>query len=263
MRWWCSATAAPWTWTPIAYPGVWLVEIALVGTYWRLTRAATSRRGRAVGWIGVALLAAALDWPIGPLAAGYLASVHALQFLLVVLIAPPLVLLGVRDGIVQRWPASGPRERALRRLLDPLLAAIAFNVIVIATHVPGVNDTLMRSQLGSFAVDAAWLLAGLWFWWPLIVPVPRRPLFAVPLQMLYLFLGTMAHTGIAIVMLAHDFPMYAVYELAPRITGLSALDDLKTAGGVMELGGAAIVFGVLTAMFFRWAGGTGREQRAP
>jgi hypothetical protein len=28
----------------------------------------------------------------------------------------------------------------------------------------------------------------------------------------------------------------------------------------MELGGAAIIFGVITGMFFRWSGGTGSER---
>ena len=47
--------------------------------------------------------------------------------------------------------------------------------------------------------------------------------------------------------------MYGVYELAPPMSGLSAIDDIKIAGGIMELAGAAIVFGVLTVVFFRWA----------
>jgi putative membrane protein len=207
--------------------------------------------------MGIVCLYAVLDWPVGPLAAGYLASAHALQFLVVALVAPPLMLLGARTGIAARfrgtsWPAQ--------RLLHPLTAAIAFNIAVIATHVPRVSDGLMVTQMGAFAIDAAWLAGGLWFWWPLIVPVPARPLFAVPFRMLYLFLGSMVHTGIAIVMLVRDHPMYAVYELAPRATGLSAIDDLKIAGGIMELGGLAIVFGVLGVMFFRWTGGVGAER---
>jgi hypothetical protein len=77
--------------------------------------------------------------------------------------------------------------------------------------------------------------------------------------MLYFFLGTMVHTGVAIIMLVSDHPMYAIYELAPRATEMSALTDIKVAGGIMELGGCGLIFGVLTVMFFRWIGGTGAE----
>jgi putative membrane protein len=260
VQWWCSASSLPWTWHPIAYPGVWLLDALIAYVFWRLSRTpGTSTRARVAGWCGVALIAVALDWPVGPLAAGYLASVHAVQFLLVAIIAPPLLLLGLRHGIAAHWPRTPRTELRLRRVLNPLLAAVGFNLVVITTHMPRVNDTLMPLQAGAFAVDAAWLLAGLWFWWPITVRVPYRPLFAVPLQMLYLFLGTMAHSGIAIVMLVRDHPLYAVYELAPRITSLSAMDDLQWAGGIMEIGGGIVIFGVLTVMFFRWTG-TGAES---
>ncbi len=168
MRWWCSAGAGAWTWTPVAYPGVWLVVALVAVVYWRLSRGTGTPRGaRWAGWLGVAVLDAALDWPVGSLAAGYLASAHALQFLLVVLIAPPLLLIGVRRGVEQRWPRDPSRRRLLSTVLNPLAGAIAFNAIIVATHVPRVNDTLMASQLGAFAIDLAWLIAGLWFWWPL------------------------------------------------------------------------------------------------
>lgn len=262
MKFWCSASSGAWTWAPAAYPGVWLVVATVAVTYWWFSRDNETPRGdRLTGWIGVVCLELALDWPVGPLAAGYLASAHALQFLMVVLIAPPLILIGARHGIARRWPTDPARVQLLDRLLSPLVAAVVFNIVVVATHVPRVNDAMMTSQAGAFAVDVAWLVAGIWFWWALLVPVPARPLFAVPLRMLYLFLGTLAHEGIAIVMLIHDHPMYGVYELAPRATGMSALTDIKTAGGIMELGGAALIFGVLTVMFFRWTGGTGAERR--
>ena len=48
--------------------------------------------------------------------------------------------------------------------------------------------------------------------------------------------------------------------LVERVLPLSAVDDVKIAGSIMELGGAAIIFGVLTFMFFKWSGGTGRER---
>jgi len=229
--------------------------------YWRLSRAPDNpARSRLAGWIGVTALYVSLEWPLGPLAAGYLASVHALQFLIVALIAPPLILVGTRHSLAARWPKDGATAKALKIVLHPLLAAIGFNIVVVATHIPGVNDSMMTSQLGAFAIDAAWLIAGLWFWWGIVVPVPERPLFAVPLKMVYLFLGAMAHTGIAIVMLVTQHPMYGIYELAPRMSRLSAIDDLRLAGGIMELGGAVVIFGVLSAMFFRWSGGVGAER---
>lgn len=263
MQWWCSADPRPWTWAWQAYPGVWLLVAVLAVTYHRFARHAdTPRRDRAIGWLGVLLVWLALDWPIGPLAAGYLATAHALQFLMIALMAAPMLLIGARKGLAAVLPTSGPGDRLLRRLFHPVLGALVFNAVTISTHVPGVNDALMVSQWGAFTIDLAWLVGALWFWWPLNMPVPHMPLFATPARMLYLFLGTIVHTGIAIVMLIRDYPMYGIYELAPRATAMDAMTDLKVAGGVMELLGIGIVFSILTVMFFEWSGGvTGAPKR--
>jgi putative membrane protein len=112
---------------------------------------------------GIALLWVALDWPIGTLGAGYLASVHMVQFFLIAMIAPALLVYG--------WPPARPtaesesvRTRAFRSLVDalthPVVAVIIFDVVVVATHSPPVVDSLMASQVGSFLLDMAWLLAG-------------------------------------------------------------------------------------------------------
>lgn len=257
MQWWCSASAKAWTWAWVAYPGVWIVVALFAVTYWSLTRRVAAPTGeRTLGWLGVATIWLSLDWPLGPLATGYLASVHAAQFLLVAMVAPPLLLLGARRGIAAWWAALPERSAwrpAVRLVTAPLVAAVAFNVVTIATHVPTVVDTLMVSQGGAFAIDAGWLLGGIAFWWPVCVDVPVRPRFGQAVKMLYLFLGTLFHSGIAIVMLMRDFPMYGVYELAPPMSGLSAIDDLKIAGGIMELAGLGLVVGVISVMFFRWS----------
>jgi len=259
MQWWCSASGRPWTWEPQYYPGVWLVVAGLALVFHVL-----SRRGRAmgesrlvywVGWSAVGLVWQVLDWPIGPLAAGYLASAHAVQFLSLALIAPPLVLLAVRKPLQALAPTKW-----LVFVTNPLVAGVIFNLIAITTHVPAVVDALMPTQAGAFVIDLAWVVAGLALWWPIIVQTPRRAWFSTPVAMLYLFLATLFHTGMAMVMLIRDFPMYGIYELAPPWSAWSPLEDQHLAGGVMELAGAAVIFGIITVMFFRWSGGVSGER---
>ena len=101
MTWWCFAqpgTAWTWQWRPLI--GVWLVMLLLVWGYHRLlsrvddsdepSRLRKSRRFSFA--LAVFLLWASLDWPLGPLGASYLASVHMMQFLAVGIAAPALLL---------------------------------------------------------------------------------------------------------------------------------------------------------------------------
>jgi cytochrome c oxidase assembly factor CtaG len=57
------------------------------------------------------------------------------------------------------------------------------------------------------------------------------------------------------------FPVYSTYELAPPMSGISKLTDQDLAGGLMLLGGAAIVLGAISVVFFRWQAEMEREER--
>ena len=65
--------------------------------------------------------------------------------------------------------ASGDGPVIIARELALLLGDAAFRPHV-ATHVPGVIETLMPTQLGAFAIDLLWFAGGSVLWWPLVVP---------------------------------------------------------------------------------------------
>ncbi len=254
MQWWCSADGQAWTWDWVAYPGVWAVVLGLAFIYHRLVRNAPEEGKKSVrfGWIGIACIWISLDWPLGPIAAGYLASAHAFQFLLIAFVAVPLILLGLNGGAADRIPTAGFWGKLFKAVTFPVVAAGIFNVIIIATHTPAVVDSLMVTQWGAFLNDLLWFIGAMVFWWPVIVSVPYRPRFHGFFQVVYIFLGTSFHTVIGIMMLIRRYPLYSVYELAPPMTSMSALRDLQIAGGIMELLGSAIVFPLMSVIFFKW-----------
>lgn len=267
MQLWCSAQTAAWDWGWQAYPGVWLVVAALAAGYLFLRRRGGSTgprtsagddgahrlRGHPAWWgLGLLLTWVALDWPVGPLGASYLASVHMAQVLTLSLLVPALLLLGVPptafEGVEDR-PFLGS---LLRALTHPIAALLVYNGVVVGTHVPAVLDTLAASQLGMFAMDVAWLGAGLVFWWPVLAPVPRRPWFGWFLKMGYLFLNTVPVTVPYSFLVFADFPLYATYELAPPIPGVDSLADQQVAGLLMKIGGGLILWTAITLLFWRW-----------
>jgi putative membrane protein len=250
VQWWCSAQGVPWSWQWRPYPGVWLFVLLLAAAYLWLRRRADARRvvrperwRRAAGWSGLGLVWLALDWPLGALGAGYLSSVHSTQFLLLTFLASPLLLLGL--GPVSEATSPPPRARIFR----VLGAALLFNVVVIATHMPRVVDTLMPTQAGAFAIDAAWLGSALLFWQPVLHN--RWPIHPLA-RMGYIFWGTLAHTGIGVWLLLAKLPVYRLYELAPPMPGLDPRSDQQLAGGIMELVGMIIIFGAVSLVALGW-----------
>ena len=265
MQWWCSAQGVPWSWTWQPYPGVWGV-IAVVGAaYVRWIAPAACGRRRAWFALGLVALWAGLDWPLGPLGAGYLASVHVVQFLLIGVTAPALLLLGLPPVLARRWLERPRLASLLGDLTHPVVAFSAFTVVMTVTHWPDVSDALMASQLGAFAIDMGWLVAGVWFWWPVIVEVPERPRFGPMLKSVYLAVnGLLVHPPAA-VMLFSEHPVYRTYELAPPIPGVHVLDDQQLAGGVMKVGLAWLMAVGIAVVIWRWHRGraAGRAAEQP
>jgi putative membrane protein len=267
MTWWCAATGEPWSWAWRAYPGVWLFVALLLVGFWRWGRApeageAEGRRAAASWGLGVAVVWAALDWPIGTLGAGYLASLHAVQYVLLALVAPPFLLsaLGPR---LRRWAERRPGARAwLRRAAHPLAGLAGYNLILFVTHVPGVVDGLMETQLGSLAIDLAWIASGLLLWWPVTAP-PALARVSPPLQMGYLFVQTIPATAPAAFLTFADYPLYRLYELAPRVSPmLPAGSDLQVAGLIMKVVGDPVLWIGIAVVFFRWANAERRADLA-
>jgi putative membrane protein len=261
MSFWCSATGAAWTWQWRAYPGIWLFIILLAVGMWAWNRAGAraaqkpQRPAHPAFVGGLVILWLSLDWPIGALGAGYLASVHMLQFLLMALVAPPLLALGPSPEAAAMLERPGRGYALVRRILSPFPALVIFSAIVLLTHLPPIVDVLIATQWGSMLIDLLWIFAGIVFWWPLIRPVPAQPRFNYPLKMGYLVLGLMFSPimfGLVAFLVYSTTPLYGVFELAPPLPGITARADHQLAGVLMSIGAAVIAFTGLSVLFFRW-----------
>jgi cytochrome c oxidase assembly factor CtaG len=271
MTWWCAASKEPWSWELRAYPGIWLFMALLLAGYLLAWRSAPSsppsdegrpqaERGHQADarkkWAfigGWALLWAATDWPLGTLGAGYLATAHMAQYVLYTMAAAPLLVLGIPEWMLRRALSRLRAYRLVRLLARPIVAAIVFNLVLVATHAPLTVDTFRTNQLGSFALDVAWLASALVLWLPVCGPLEElKP--SLPARGVYLFLAAglvpMVPGGF---LTFAEAPLYAVYELAPRVGGFEALDDQQAAGAIMKVGNLPLLWPVLAGLFLKWA----------
>lgn len=266
MTWWCAARGGPWEWIWKPYPGVWLFVLGILAAYLvglRRLRRRGERPERRVTLrflVGLGFVWLALDWPLGLLGAGYLLSAHVLQHQLISLIATPLLLTGVPPALARSWLCTPQRLRLARALTRPLPALLLYNGILLLTFVPNLVDLAMPTQLGSFLVDVAWFGSAILMWVPALGPAPELRRLAGARAMAYLFLQTLAPIVPAAFFTLGRFPLYAVYELAPRVApGLSALSDHRIAGILMKLGGDLVIWAFIARVFFT----TYAVQRGP
>lgn len=275
ISWWCSGTIGrPWTWSYRPLIGVWLLIAVVGGAYaLALRRHAAASGGEHVPstrhyalrfGAGLAVLALSSEWPVGPLGAGYLASVGALRTLLLTFGVAPLLLLGTPPWLLRRMlrvrgaadPARGPGWplRLAQLITLPWVAFLQFNVLLVATQLPVVVDGLKVTQGGSFALDMTWLVSSIIMWVPLLHLLPELGGLRDPLRLIYLFGLSILPTVPASFLTFSRFPLYELYELAPRVfVAMDPVVDQQIAGLGMKIVGGLIIWGVMAVLFFRWA----------
>ena len=259
VAWWCSGNPGQvWTWRYTPFLGVWIMAAVMLGGYVRAHRL----EGRPLDptllrrWFaGVAALAIVSEWPIGALGAGYFASLGIVRYIGITFVAAPLLLAGIPTWLLDRWlPHASVRWAVVRWLTRWPVALLLFNVVLFGTHLPGTIDTLKVYQLGSFAVDAAHLIAALAWWFPAMRGEPDRGGLREPIRGFYLFASSMLMFIPASFMTFSPFPLYGLYELAPPLwLGFDPLRDQQLAGVLMNVVGGLALWTVIAIGFMRWA----------
>ncbi|MDH3462925.1 MAG: cytochrome c oxidase assembly protein [Acidimicrobiia bacterium] len=256
--WWCTALAKPWTWEWIPYPGIWVATLVPAVFYVRAVRRHSSEidRRKLIQFLGgMVVFWLASDWPLGTLGAGYLASAHMTQFLLYTLVAAPLLLLGTPEWMARKVSSKLRMYRATVWLgTSAVTAGVVYNLLLMATHAPGTVEVLRNNQFGSFAMDMLWVLSGFLLWLPIVSPLPEGRVKSVWAKMIYLFLTTALVAVIPASFLTFSTtPIYAIYELAPRIGAMTAVEDQQIAGIIMKLATIPVTWATIGVLWFRWS----------
>jgi len=131
---------------------------------------------------GVAVIFLALASPIAFLAQGYMFSAHMLQHLLLVMLAPPLLLLGL-PSTGEHGPAVG---RDLNWFRNPLLAWFSGLGAMWFWHIPALCDAAVPRGWIHALQTLSLLALGAIFWRPIIGPQTSMRLSPL-IGILYLF----------------------------------------------------------------------------
>jgi len=258
IQWWCTALARPWSWQWIPYPGIWAASIIPLIVYGRsLVRhdGPTDPKKAAQFVAGMFVFWLASDWPLGALGAGYLASAHMTQYLLYTLVAAPLLLLGTPEWMARNFTRRLRVERMTKWLgRNPIATGLIYNAILLSTHAPATVEVLRNSQWGSFAMDVVWIVAGFLLWLPVISPFSDGRASSTWAKMGYLFVTTSVVAVIPASFLTFtSIPIYGIYELAPRIGSLTALEDQQLAGIIMKIATVPVIWSTIAVLWFRWS----------
>jgi len=175
-----------------------------------------------------------------------LLSVHMVQHLLLMAIAPALILLGAPAlPLLRGLPQSVAREVLGpflrwglvkwfgRVVTHPAVCWLAPTFALIGWHVPAAFALALRWGWLHELEHTCYFATGLLFWWPVVQPWPsitRWPRWSIPL---YLFCATLPCDVLSAFLAFCDRVVYSPYLLAPRVSSISPLQDQECAAALM------------------------------
>jgi putative membrane protein len=261
-----SASASPWlSWNvdPTLLLGIPLLAGAYfyaIGPLRRRLNLGPPAATRQVAMFLTAILTLtlALMSPLDTLGDRYLFSAHMVQHMLLAVVCPPLLLMGMPDWLVAWLLAPvvrNPAALAVARLLtNPFVAFFLFNGALYLWHIPPLYDATLSNEGLHVFEHLIFLVTGVLFWWPVLSAVPALPRLSRPVGIMYLFLACQPMVLLGALLTFAQQPFYLPYDTAPRVWGLSPLEDQQLGGLIMWLPTNIPYLIALSVLFFQWVG---------
>jgi cytochrome c oxidase assembly factor CtaG len=199
---------------------------------------------------------------------------HMIQHLMLIMIAPPLLVLGLPITLLlhaSRNPLHTRVKRIVRSrpvawLTWPPFGIAAYTATIVGTHLTGFMNVVMSNGALQSAEHVLYLVVGYLYFLPLIGREPIRWRVSYPIKLFLLFLAMPVDAFTGVVLGSASSAPFTPME--PRSWGLSPVSDVHAGGAVMWIGGAGIMFVLILATFFAWsrdtrpAGGMGWLETA-
>jgi cytochrome c oxidase assembly factor CtaG/ferredoxin len=199
---------------------------------------------------GLFAILLALASPLDTLA-GFLMQAHMVQHLLLLMVAPPLLLVGqpilpllrglprfVFKTVLGPFLAWGELKSVGRAVIHPVLCWVAFAAAIVFWHLPRFYELALHSPTWHDLEHACFFWSAILFWWPVIGVWPSRAAWPTWAMIPYLVCADFVNTALSAALSFCHQVIYPTYLAAPRLWGISALHDQAAAGGIMWVPGS-------------------------
>lgn len=248
----------------------WRLDVLLVcavfGTFysWGWLRLRRRNVEAALKWqlvsylAGLAAILLALISPIDTLG-GELLSMHMLQHLLLLMIAPLCFLLA-NPLAASLWGFPKTARLMFGRLLVSgsifrrglwvlTLMPVSWSLYVIdlwAWHHPFLYQMALRNSLVHDAEHLLFFFTAVLFWWPIVNPAPRlHGVISYGFRIVYLIAATLQNTLLGMTIALPERVLYPFYAAVPTLRDLSPINDQALGGGIMWVSGHMYLIPIL------------------
>ncbi|MGE5335432.1 MAG: cytochrome c oxidase assembly protein [Nitrososphaerota archaeon] len=253
-EWLAEVTANPWQ-VIVPLTGIILVAVLYWRGAWYEGRTGIGRRITALRaasfYTGLLVLLAAIASPLDVLADEGLAA-HMVQHELLMLVVPPLLLLGTPlwplwralplnwrraslRWLMRRHWAKRTGEQLARMTRSAVIVWSIFIGVFLVWHIPALYDFALRDEAAHALEHSLFLLVALMFWAQVIPSFPLQPRLSFMRRAGYLFAAAMALHLFSILIGISVQPIYPYYGTGPEIVA-----NQSAGGAIMDVSGQIV-----------------------
>jgi putative copper resistance protein D len=184
-------------------------------------------------------------------------TAHMVGHLALVMVAPVLLMLGrpltlalaaARPPRRERFGAIA-RGRVVSVLTAPPVALACYAVVIVASHLTGIMNTVMRTTWAGQVEHLVYVLVGCQFFVLVVGNEPIRWRLGAPARWLLLAVAMAVDTFTGVVLLQGTRTVAMVADPGLHV---DALSDTRTGGAIMWFGGDAIMAVVMVVLVVGW-----------
>ena len=188
-------------------------------------------------------------------------SDHMVQHLMLIMVAPPLLILGqpitlllhASRNPLHTWVKRVLRSRVATFLTWPVFGYAAYAAAIMVAHLTALANLTARNQDAHDAEHLAFLLIGYLFFLPIIGSEPIRWRLSYPTKLVLLFLVMPVDTFTGLV-LGYANPGTPGLPPGPRPAWAgTGVADLHAGGATMWVGGDGLMFVLMMVVFLMWS----------
>jgi putative membrane protein len=198
-----------------------------------------------------------------------LVSVHMVQHMVLSMVGPIFLALGAPVTLALRTLHGRPRQALMRfvhswytRVFSfPLVAYLVFVASPFVLYFSGLYRLSLEYDWLHELVHLHFLIAGCFFFWPLIGidPLPGR--MPYPLRALIMFLSTPFHTVLGLTVMQSSALLGGDWYPDLDLSWADPFADQRLAGGILWAGGEFVAVAMLAALVVQWMKQSEREAR--
>ncbi len=196
---------------------------------------------------------------------------HMIQHLLLVMIAPPLLLIAnplpvLLWGLPTAWRRSAGRglsrllhrdstfRRGLRAATGAGVIWLLWTVALIGWHDPAMYNAALYSELVHDLEHLSFFLASMLFWWVATGAGPRiHKQFGTMGRIIFVLAAIPSSMALGVVLAFANEAFYTYYDAVPRLWGIDVVTDQRIGGVIMWIPGSMMFMVaalVLAAQYF-------------